>query len=67
MGHYRANGRDLAFNLFEVLRLDEVLAAGDYGDLDAGTVRDMLDEAARQAEGPTATVTRRRSTRPRTR
>ena len=54
MGHYRANGRDLAFNLFEVLRLDEVLGAGDYGDLDAGTVRDMLDEAARQAEGPLA-------------
>ncbi|MDG4664919.1 acyl-CoA dehydrogenase [Mycobacterium sp. 236(2023)] len=53
-GHYIANVRDLAFNLFEVLRLGEVLDAGGYGDLDADTARTMLDEVARLAEGPIA-------------
>ncbi|BBY17072.1 acyl-CoA dehydrogenase [Mycolicibacterium litorale] len=54
MGHYIANVRDIAFNLFEVLRLGAVLDAGDYGDLDADTARMMLDEVARLAEGPLA-------------
>jgi alkylation response protein AidB-like acyl-CoA dehydrogenase len=53
-GHYIANVRDLEFNLFEVLRLDTVLAAGGYGDLDTDTARTMLDEVARLAEGPVA-------------
>ncbi|MBV9513743.1 MAG: acyl-CoA dehydrogenase [Mycobacteriaceae bacterium] len=54
MGHYIANVRDLEFNLFEVLRLDTVLDSGRYGDLDVDTVRTMLDEVARLAEGPVA-------------
>ncbi|MET0703817.1 MAG: acyl-CoA dehydrogenase [Mycobacterium sp.] len=54
MGHYRSNVRDLEFNLFEVLELDKVLAAGAFGDLDGESVREMLAEAARQAEGPVA-------------
>ncbi|PPJ08875.1 acyl-CoA dehydrogenase [Nocardia nova] len=54
MGHYKSNIRDLEFNLFEVLGLDRVLDAGAFGDLDAGTVRAMLAEAARLAEGPVA-------------
>ncbi|ORV84144.1 acyl-CoA dehydrogenase [Mycolicibacterium iranicum] len=53
-GHYIANVRDLAFNLFEVLRLGEVLDAGNYGDLDTDIARTMLDEVARLAEGPIA-------------
>ncbi|WP_048630516.1 acyl-CoA dehydrogenase [Mycolicibacterium aurum] len=53
-GHYIANVRDIAFNLFEVLRLDTVLDAGGYGDLDSGTARTMLDEVARLSEGPVA-------------
>ncbi len=53
-GHYIANVRDLEFNLFEVLRLAEVLDGGGYGDLDADTARTMLDEVARLAEGPVA-------------
>lgn len=53
-GHYIANVRDLAFNLFEVLRIGDVLDAGDYGDLDVDTARTMLDEVARLAEGPVA-------------
>ncbi|OBK72640.1 acyl-CoA dehydrogenase [Mycobacterium sp. 1164985.4] len=54
MGHYRSNVRDLEFNLFEVLCLDKALATGEFGDLDGDSVRQMLEEAARQAEGPLA-------------
>ena len=54
MGHYKSNVRDLEFNLFEVLDLEKALATGEFGDLDGESVREMLDEAARQAEGPLA-------------
>jgi hypothetical protein len=46
--------RDLEFNLFEVLALEKALVTGEFGDLDGESVREMLDEAARQAEGPFA-------------
>ncbi|MBK5232430.1 MAG: acyl-CoA dehydrogenase [Thermoleophilia bacterium] len=54
MGHYKSNVRDLEFNLFEVLKTDEVLDSGAFGDLDGDTVRVMLGEASRLAEGPVA-------------
>ena len=54
MGHYIANLRDLEFNLFEVLNIGAVLGSGRYRDLDVDTVRTMLDEVARLAEGPIA-------------
>ncbi|HZU47885.1 MAG TPA: acyl-CoA dehydrogenase [Mycobacterium sp.] len=54
MGHYKSNVRDLEFNLFEVLNLEKALAAGAFGDLDGDSVRQMLTEAARLAEGPVA-------------
>jgi alkylation response protein AidB-like acyl-CoA dehydrogenase len=54
VGHYIANVRDIEFNLFEVLGLGNVLESGGYGDLDVETVRTMLDEVARLAEGPVA-------------
>jgi alkylation response protein AidB-like acyl-CoA dehydrogenase len=54
MSHYKSNVRDLAFNLFEVLGLDAVLDSGEFGDLDGDSVRQMLDEASRLAEGPLA-------------
>jgi alkylation response protein AidB-like acyl-CoA dehydrogenase len=54
MGHYKSNVRDLEFNLFEVLELEKALATGEFGDLDGESVREMLQEAARQAEGPLA-------------
>jgi alkylation response protein AidB-like acyl-CoA dehydrogenase len=54
MGHYKSNVRDLEFNLFEVLQLEKVLTTGEFGDLDVDSVRQMLEEAARQAEGPLA-------------
>ncbi len=54
MGHYKSNVRDLEFNLFEMLALDKVLADDAFGDLDGDSVREMLSEAARLAEGPVA-------------
>jgi alkylation response protein AidB-like acyl-CoA dehydrogenase len=54
VGHYIANVRDIEFNLFEVLGLPSVLESGGYGDLDVDTVRTMLDEVVRLAEGPVA-------------
>ena len=54
MGHYIANVRDLEFNLFDVLDVGAVLGTGQYSDLDADTVRTILAEAARLAEGPVA-------------
>ncbi len=54
MGHYKANVRDLEFNLFEVLELEKALATGEFGDLDGESVREMLAEAARLAQGPLA-------------
>ena len=54
MSHYISNVRDIEFNLFEVLGTDDVLKSGAFGDLDTETVRIMLDEASRLAEGPVA-------------
>jgi alkylation response protein AidB-like acyl-CoA dehydrogenase len=54
MGHYKSNVRDLEFNLFEVLGLGSVLDSGAYGDLDSDTVKEMLSEVRRLAEGPLA-------------
>ena len=54
MGHYKSNVRDLEFNLFEVLELEKALTSGEFGDLDGESVRQMLDEATRLAEGPVA-------------
>ena len=54
MSHYKSNVRDQVFNLFEVLGLDKALGAGEYSDLDVETVREMLSEMAKLAEGPVA-------------
>ena len=54
MSHYKSNVRDQDFNLFEVLGVDKALGQGEYSDLDADTVREMLGEMARLAEGPLA-------------
>jgi alkylation response protein AidB-like acyl-CoA dehydrogenase len=54
VGHYIANVRDFEFNLFEVLGLGDLLDSGAYGDLDSDTVRTMLGEVARLAEGVVA-------------
>lgn len=54
MGHYKSNVRDIEFNLFEVLGIGELLDGGAYGDLDTDTVRTILGEVAKLAEGPVA-------------
>lgn len=54
MGHFKSNVRDLEFNLFELLALEKVLDSAEFGDLDGESVRQMLAEAARLAEGPVA-------------
>ncbi|WP_433205117.1 acyl-CoA dehydrogenase [Nocardia sp. CA-107356] len=51
MSHYRSNIKDIEFNLFEVLGLDQVL--DDLpGTLDAVQIRQILSEVRRLAEGP---------------
>jgi len=54
VSHYKSNVRDQVFNLFEVLGLDKALGQGEYSEFDADTVREMLTESARLAEGPIA-------------
>src|SRR3989304_7425071 len=47
--HYRANLRDIEFNLFEVLRIQDHLGMGDWPDLDVDTARGVLHEIERLA------------------
>jgi alkylation response protein AidB-like acyl-CoA dehydrogenase len=54
MGHYKSNLRDIEFNLFEMLRRQDVLGAEPYPDLDEETARGILDEVNRLATGPLA-------------
>jgi alkylation response protein AidB-like acyl-CoA dehydrogenase len=54
VSHYKSNVRDQVFNLFEVLGVDRAFGEGEYRDLDADIVREMLAEMARLAEGPVA-------------
>src|SRR3954467_7982950 len=54
MGHYKANLRDLEFNLFEVFGRDQVLGTGPYADVDLDTARAILEEVRALAEGPLA-------------
>jgi alkylation response protein AidB-like acyl-CoA dehydrogenase len=54
MGHYKSNVRDIEFNLFEVLRRQDLLGSGAYPDLDEATARHILAEVDRLARGPLA-------------
>jgi alkylation response protein AidB-like acyl-CoA dehydrogenase len=54
MGHFKSNLRDIEFNLFEVLRRQDLLGQGIFADVDEETARGMLDEVNRLAEGPVA-------------
>ncbi len=54
MGHYKSNLRDIEFNLFEVLRRQDVLGTAPFEDLDAETARGILAEVNRLATGPLA-------------
>jgi alkylation response protein AidB-like acyl-CoA dehydrogenase len=54
MGHYKSNVRDLEFNLFEVLGVQNRLGQGVLSEADEDTARGVLSELARLAEGPFA-------------
>jgi len=54
MGHYKSNLRDIEFNLFEVLRRQDLLGTEPYPDLDEETARGILAEVNRLATGPIA-------------
>jgi alkylation response protein AidB-like acyl-CoA dehydrogenase len=54
MGHYKSNLRDIEFNLFEVLRRQDLLGSEPYPDVDEETARGILDEVNRLAIGPLA-------------
>jgi hypothetical protein len=54
MSHYKANLRDIEFNLFEVFGADKRLGEGPYAELDADTIKEVLREVRNLAEGPIA-------------
>jgi len=54
MGHFKSNLRDIEFNLFEVLKRQDLLGAAPFGEVDEETARGILDEVKRLAEGPIA-------------
>lgn len=49
MSHYKSNMRDIEFNLFEVLKRDEVLGTGPFEAIDSDTARTILAEMDRMA------------------
>jgi len=54
MSHYKSNLRDIEFNLFEVLRRQDLLGRDPYPELDEDTARSVLVELERLAVGPMA-------------
>ncbi len=54
MSHYKANVRDIEFNLFEVLNRQELLGSRPYEDVDVETAREILAEVGRLAENELA-------------
>jgi alkylation response protein AidB-like acyl-CoA dehydrogenase len=52
--HYKSNLRDIEFNLFEVLRIQDRLGTGPYAEMDEETARQILREVERVATGPFA-------------
>ncbi|TDQ05277.1 acyl-CoA dehydrogenase [Labedaea rhizosphaerae] len=54
MGHYKSNLRDLEFNLFEVLGIQEYLGTGPFAEADPDTARTVLSELNKLATGVVA-------------
>ena len=44
MGHYKANLRDIEFNLFDVFGGSETFGSADYPEVDVETARDILSQ-----------------------
>jgi alkylation response protein AidB-like acyl-CoA dehydrogenase len=53
MGHYKANLRDIEFNLFDMFGA-ETFGSADYPEVDVETARDVLTQLARLAESELA-------------
>lgn len=51
MGHYRSNLRDIEFDLFELLRVQDRFGAGGFAEIDEASARVLLSEANRLATG----------------
>ncbi len=49
MSHYKANLRDIEFNLFEVNRIQDYIGSGEWSEIDEPTARDILVEIERLA------------------
>src|SRR5690606_20263183 len=47
VSHYKSNLRDIEFNLFEVLKRDEVLGQGPFAEVDSESAREILREVER--------------------
>ncbi|MGH3410599.1 MAG: acyl-CoA dehydrogenase family protein, partial [Streptosporangiaceae bacterium] len=54
MGHFKSNLRDIEFNLFDLLRRQDLLGREPFGEVDEETARGILDEVNRLASGPVA-------------
>ena len=54
MSHYKANLRDIEFNLFEMFGGGDRLGTGPYAELDQDTVKEILREIRTMCEGPVA-------------
>ena len=54
MSHYRANLRDLEFNLFEVFGAQDRMGRGPFAEMDPDTARGVLSELEKLAVGPIA-------------
>ncbi len=54
MGHFKSNLRDIEFNLFEVLKRQDLLGTEPFTEVDEDTARGILDEVNRLALGPVA-------------
>ncbi|WP_034267905.1 acyl-CoA dehydrogenase [Haloechinothrix halophila] len=54
MGHYKSNIRDLEFNLFEVLKIQEHLGTGPFAEADEDTTRTVLSEVNNLVSGVVA-------------
>jgi len=54
VGHYKSNLRDIEFNLFELLKRQDVLGSDRFPEVDEQTARGILAEVERLATGPIA-------------
>jgi alkylation response protein AidB-like acyl-CoA dehydrogenase len=54
VGHYKSNLKDIEFNLFEVLKRQDMLGSEYFPEVDEDTARGILAEVERLATGPIA-------------